>query len=140
MAFYISFISRFGKEQNTNSYYLAHIFGYAISLGIFTFVMVYTGSKQPALLFIIPTLFMCTFITAGFRKEWGSKLSLDSSLESDGYRPHGKNKTKTGDQEQTNARGMERFDLKKLQQDGDQFRKFDDDDYKEEENKHETED
>jgi len=119
---------------------MAHVFGYAISLGIFTFVMVYTGSKQPALLYIIPTLFMFTFFTAGFRKEWGSKLSLDSTLESDGYRPHGKNNKKNVDQEQTSARGMERFDLKKLQQDGDQFRKFEDDDIREEENKHETED
>jgi hypothetical protein len=140
--FYISFISRFGRDQGTNSYYIAHIFAYAISLGIFTCVMVYTGMKQPALLFVVPTLLFFTFVTAGIRREWGSKLSLDSSLESDGYRPHGKKGNKD-DQETTSARGMERFDLKKLTQDGQEFRKFEDEDGREEvkeEEKQETKD
>lgn len=132
--FYISFISRFGKEQQTNIYYLAHITAYAISLGIFTLVMVYSGTKQPALLYIIPSLFFTTFVVAGLRREWGSKLSLDSAVEADGFRPNGKKNTGQDKGEEPTARGMEKFDVRDFTgaKNIADFRKFEDESAKEE--------
>mmetsp|Transcript_22349 Transcript_22349/g.19851 ORF Transcript_22349/g.19851 Transcript_22349/m.19851 type:complete len:234 (+) Transcript_22349:984-1685(+) len=123
--FYISFISRFGKEQGTNIYYLAHVITYAISLAIFTFMMVYTGSKQPALLYIIPSLFLATFITAGMRREWGSKLSMDSTLDPNGVQSNNGSPKKAADEE-TSARGMGRFDSKQFKGNEEEFQKFQD--------------
>ena len=34
--FYISFLSRFGQQQNTNSYYISHSIIYALVMGIVT--------------------------------------------------------------------------------------------------------
>lgn len=126
--FYISFISRFGRDNGTNSYYLTHVIAYAASLGIFTLIMVYSGTKQPALLYIIPTLFFATFATAGIRKEWGTKLSIDSTLNSEG-KLHG--------QVDPSARSMARFDSKKFQDSpgAHDFKKFEDENGKEEEEK-----
>ncbi|CAI2364474.1 unnamed protein product [Moneuplotes crassus] len=126
--FYISFISRFGRGQSTNSYYLAHVIMYAISLGLFTLMMVYTGSEQPALMYIIPCLFITTFITAGIRKEWGTQLSMSSTLEGEGpmFVSRGSDKAI----EEASARGMDRFDHKLFSNAGgvaQQFQKFEDD-------------
>ena len=79
--FYISFMARFGQQQNTNSYYLSHSIIYALSMGIVTWAMVYSESKHPILLYVIPFLFITTWIVAGIRGEWRNKLSLDSSIE-----------------------------------------------------------
>jgi len=130
-AFYVSFISRFGREQGTNTYYLAHVIVYAISLAIFTFVMVNTGLKQPALLYIIPSLILATFTTAGIRREWGSKLSIDSSLD-------GKDLIQVGIKanKEESARGITRFDPKQFsnsEEGGQEFKKFNDDKADEEE-------
>ena len=59
--FYVSFISRFGKEQNTNAYYLTHVIVYALSLGVVTWAVVYSESKQPPLMYIIP-FFICYYM------------------------------------------------------------------------------
>lgn len=56
--FYISFISRFGKENSTGLYYVAHMLTYCLSLGIVICAVVYTESKQPALMYIVPCLFI----------------------------------------------------------------------------------
>ena len=78
--FYISFISRFGKENYTSLYYIAHLIVYCVSLGIVTCVMVYTQSKQPALMYIVPWLFIWTFIVSLIRGEWKTTLSFSSTL------------------------------------------------------------
>lgn len=106
-------MSRFGKEHNTNAYYFSHSIVYALSLGIFTFAMVYTESKQPALMYIIPLLFITTWIVAGVRGEWKTKLSLDSSIETANLRPRGQLDSSKPDVE-ASSRGMERFDPKQL--------------------------
>ena len=126
-AFYVSFISRFGKEQHTNAYYLSHIIVYALSLGIVTWAVVYSESQQPALMYIIPLLFVTTWIVAGIRGEWKSKLSLDSSLESNQQNKRQRNSGKT-DNESATARGMERFDPKQLEdvRNATEFKKFED--------------
>lgn len=121
--FYISFISRFGKAQDTNAYYTAHCITYALSLGTFTCVMVYTESKQPALMYIIPGLFLTTWIVAGVRGEWRSKLSFDSRLEDENSRLNGKSgrPSDIGNNELGDVRG------------GNQFKKFQDEQVNEEE-------
>jgi hypothetical protein len=89
--------------------------------------MVYSGSKQPALLYIIPILFITTFITAGLRREWGSKLSIDSSLESDGFKTGGNNSSSNEKPDtESSARGIARFDAQKFEsnRNSDEFRKF----------------
>jgi hypothetical protein len=96
--------------------------------------MVYTGTKQPALLYIIPILFITTFITAGLRREWGSKLSIDSSLESDGFKTGGKNSSsKEKTETEASARGISRFDVQQFasNRNSDEFRKFENDDAEE---------
>lgn len=125
--FYVSFISRFGKEQNTNAYYLTHVIVYALSLGVVTWAVVYSESKQPPLMYIIPFLFVTTWVVAGIRGEWKSKLSLKSSLESNGSQQNNKRSSKENPDSQT-SRGMERFDPRQLQdvRNATEFRRFED--------------
>lgn len=83
-------------------------------------------------MYIIPSLFITTFLIAGCRKEWGTKLSIDSSLQDDGFRTQGNRKSKLADAQETNPRGMQRFDPKMLQGSAtEEFKKFDDENAKE---------
>lgn len=94
--------------------------------------MVYSGTQQPALLYMIPCLFFTTFVIAGARKEWGSKLSIDSHVEGGGFKtPRGGKKV--GEGEDGSARGMQRFDPKLFKgTETEEFKKFEDEGNKEE--------
>lgn len=90
--------------------------------------MVYTGTKQPALLYIIPSLFITTFVTAGLRREWGTKLSMDSNIETERFNA-GLNKSPSKLDVEASARGLARFDAHKFaaNEPNQEFRKFEDD-------------
>ena len=67
--FYISFVARFGCYHRTQSYFIVHMFAYAMSL-ILCFMIVLSGYEvQPALLYIVPALFLSTFVLGFTRKE-----------------------------------------------------------------------
>ena len=128
--FYISFLSRFGEQQHTSAYYVSHSIMYALSMGITTWAMVYSESKQPVLIYIIPFLLLTTWIVSGIRGEWKTKLSLDLSLEElDSDRGHSEIGLQFQDKEANPPiRGADRFDLKQQQEfkNAQEFQKFED--------------
>lgn len=56
--FYISYVSRFGEQVQTQLYYIAHMCGYFVSIVVCIFVISLGYGGQPALLYIVPTLFL----------------------------------------------------------------------------------
>ena len=92
--------------------------------------MVYSESKQPILVYVIPFLFITTWIVAGIRGEWRNKLSLDSSLEvlDIDNNIRSKNMVKS-DSEIKLDRGTDRFSPKTQEElkNSTEFQKFEDD-------------
>lgn len=67
---YISYVSRFGKQVSlTDWYFVTQIIAYSLALFICGIALWVYGVGQPALLYIVPFLFIATFVTAYMRGE-----------------------------------------------------------------------
>jgi len=88
---YISYVSRFGKQVSlTDWYFLTMMIAYATALLICGVALWVYGVGQPALLYIVPFLFIATFATAWARGEivdiWaGNNQSRRKEIKSQGY-------------------------------------------------------
>ena len=71
--FYISYVSRFGESVNSKLYYASHLCAYFLSILLCIFVISFGYGGQPALLYIVPSLFLTTFII-GYRRGELQKL------------------------------------------------------------------
>ena len=67
--FYINYVTRFGFYHKTQSYYYVHMLAYAMSLLLWIIVVSSGYGGQPALLYIVPALFLSTFILGRKRRE-----------------------------------------------------------------------
>ena len=67
--FYISFVSRFGDRAKTQAYYVSHLCAYFASILVCIFVISLGFGGQPALLYIVPALFLSTFAVGHRRGE-----------------------------------------------------------------------
>ena len=68
---FISFMSRFGFEVvRTNSYFYAAIGSYTLALLSCGACLWFFHAAQPALLYIVPALFLAVAITGCKRREW----------------------------------------------------------------------
>ena len=67
--FYISYVTRFGFFYKTRSYYIVHMLAYAMSLLLWIIIVSSGYGGQPALLYIVPALFLSTFILGAKRNE-----------------------------------------------------------------------
>lgn len=69
--FYISYVTRFGHSMKSESYYILHMIFYFASIFLCIIVVSLGYGGQPALLYIVPALFLATFILAFNRDEVG---------------------------------------------------------------------
>ena len=68
---FIIFMARFGKEVvNSKTYYRAAILAYSLSLITCGVMLWVYKAAQPALLYIVPALFIAVFIVGKMRGEW----------------------------------------------------------------------
>lgn len=67
--FYIGYVTRFGDYMRTNLYYLCHIIAYILSIIVCIYVVSLGYGGQPALLYIVPALFITTFTLGVLRGE-----------------------------------------------------------------------
>ncbi|CAI2364580.1 unnamed protein product [Moneuplotes crassus] len=67
--FYISYISRFGDYMNAKVYLISHLIAYFLSICACIYVISLGNGGQPALLYIVPALFIATFIVGKLRGE-----------------------------------------------------------------------
>ena len=67
--FYLCYISRFGDYMNTKIYFITHLVAYFLSICLWIYVISLGYGGQPALLYIVPALFISTYAVGTIRGE-----------------------------------------------------------------------
>ena len=66
---YLGFMDKFDQQQGSSSYLISALIGYALSLLVCVGVLLVFNAAQPALLYIVPALFIETYLNAKKRGE-----------------------------------------------------------------------
>lgn len=74
---YLQYLSNLGKVVGTDAYYRAGMIGYTLSFAMCLGVILVFDSAQPVLLYIVPCLFVATYMVASSRGELGKMREID---------------------------------------------------------------
>ena len=85
---YLGFLNKFDEKQNTRSYLNSALVAYAASLLVCVVVLIVFDNALPALLYIVPALFLATYANAKYRGELELLRKTEFKTTSEGDSSH----------------------------------------------------